>query len=184
MFTKLPMALLIAGILACAPAPAAERGYESNTNSSAVPPTSSAALPVNSEVPLAHDLHVDAADAHARKIPLLLVVTTQGCPYCARAKRQYLGPISAEAKYRAKVIVREVDAGSSAPLIDFAGNPSTHAAIARGYQVKRVPAVLAVDADGRVLADPVVGLVISDFYGAYIDGAIDQATANIRARGG
>lgn len=185
---KIPFNRLLAvtaAILACvaaAPFTCSTSNAAPSGASSGIPAAAAADAPLRSELTLAQNLHADAEDANARRVPLLLVFTTRNCPYCARARRQYLGPISTEPAYRGKVIVREIDAGSSAALTDFTGHPASHAALARGYKVTRVPTLIVVDGEGKVLADPVIGLLGSDFYGAYIDNAIDQGIANLRAR--
>ena len=45
-------------------------------------------------LPLAHDLASDARDAERERKPLLLYFDREECPYCERALREYLVPLS------------------------------------------------------------------------------------------
>ncbi|MEJ2655267.1 MAG: hypothetical protein P8Z69_08205, partial [Acidihalobacter sp.] len=54
---------------------------------------------------------------------------------------------------------------------------------ARRYHVSFTPTVLLLDAKGRLLAKPLVGLTTEDFYGAFLDEAIDEAVARMRRHG-
>ena len=60
---------------------------------------------------------------------------------------------------------------------NFGGTRTTHQALAERYGVFLSPTVLVVDANGRALGEPIVGLLTIDFYGAYIDNALKSARA-------
>ena len=137
-----------------------------------------------SELEPAQDLSADGRESSRRRAPLMLVFTTRSCPYCARAKREYLVPMNRDPAYRDKVMLREIDARAALPLRDFAGVSTTHAQFARSYKVRIVPTLIVVDAGGSALAEPIVGLLGPDFYGAYLDHAIDEGLAALRARAG
>jgi thioredoxin-related protein len=121
--------------------------------------------------------------ATARKLPVMLVFTRPGCPYCARAKKDHLEPLSASSGYGSQVIIREIEAPNDLiPLRDFDGNPTTHGEFARKYAVQAVPTVIMVDARGAPLADAIVGLNVPDFYNLYLEQAIDAARLKLRNR--
>ncbi len=118
-----------------------------------------------------------------RGAPIMLVFTRPECPYCARAKKDHLEPLRVSENYGAKVIIREIEAGnSSVALRDFEGNTTTHGDFARKYGVRNVPTVVVVDAQGKPLANPIIGLTLPDFYNLYLEQAIDQGRLQLRAR--
>src|SRR5690349_6334892 len=74
----------------------------------------------------ADDLAAIAADAAARRVPLMIVFTEASCPWCTRAKRDYLVPLQARGPLASKVIVRVVDVSTDRSLRGFGGEETTH----------------------------------------------------------
>src|SRR5471032_757341 len=66
------------------------------------------------------DLAADAARSRALHAPVLVFFSESWCPWCERVRREYLAPMQNDPAYRDRVLIREVDAGSDAPLTDFA----------------------------------------------------------------
>ncbi len=121
--------------------------------------------------------------AMERKLPIMLVFTRPGCPFCARAKKDHLEPLNASPGFRSKVIMREIEAPNELiPLRDFDGSQTTHADFARKYAVQVVPTVIMVDAMGAPLAETIVGINVPDFYNLYLEQAIDTARLKLRNR--
>lgn len=130
-------------------------------------------------VPHARDLAADAAIARAQRAPLLLFFTQTHCPYCARARTRYIGPMADSPAQRLRVVIREVDIETDTRLRGFRGEITSPKTLAKTYGVRAVPTVVVVDGAGRVLADPIVGLS-DDFYGAYLDNAVEAGIAAVR----
>lgn len=105
------------------------------------------------------------------------------CPYCARA-RNHLEPLRAGAEWGRNAIMLEIDVDSPARLRDFDGRWTTPRDFSRRLGIRMVPTVMVFDAEGRVAAEPVVGLAIEDFYTAYLERALETAAAKIAAAGG
>lgn len=121
--------------------------------------------------------------AAANNMPIMLVFTRPGCPFCARAKKDHLEPLSASPGYGAQVVVREIEAPNDLiPLRDFDGSMTTHGDFARQHSVTIVPTVIVVDGAGKPLTDAIVGLNVPDFYNLYLEQAIDAARLQLRAR--
>ena len=121
------------------------------------------------------DLAQEARAAEAAHVPLLVFYTQPDCPYCERARRDYLEPMIADPAERDRQRVVEVDITSGAPLTDFAGRRTTQARFAGSSHVRVVPTIAFVGARGEPLADPLVGLTLPDFYSTYLDRRIEQA---------
>ena len=124
-------------------------------------------------VPLTRDLRADALAAAQQHRPLLLFFTLEGCPYCARVRREYLGPMSDDPEQMKRALFREIPIEATVP--DFAGKPRLGRDIAEELKITIYPTVVLVDARGQVLAPPLVGFTVPDFYGAYLDDRIDAA---------
>ena len=129
----------------------------------------------------ADDLAATAVEAGKRRVPVMIVFTEASCPYCARAKRDYLVPMQSQGPFADKMIVREVDVASDRQLRDFAGRLTTHRQYARSAQVRIVPTVLVVDPRGEPVADPIAGLLAPDFYQLYLEHAVEAGLLKLRA---
>jgi hypothetical protein len=118
-----------------------------------------------------------AADA-ARQLnqPLLILVSLEGCPFCQAVRQSYLLPLQAEGLQP----VVQVDMRSNRPLLDFAGQPSTHAQQIQAWRIKLAPTLLFVGPGGRELAPRLVGASLPDFYGSYLEQRLDAARLALR----
>ncbi len=88
--------------------------------------------------------------------------------------------MSAEAPWRDDALMRQIEADRAVAVVGFDGRPTTHSALAARYGVTLTPTVLVVDGTGAPLAEPVVGLLTADFYGAYLDDALRAGLAKLR----
>ncbi len=138
----------------------------------------SAGLPADDPpLPAASDLRALGARSAQLKAPIVLLLSTPGCPYCREVRRNYLAPQWAEQKTRAgpQLLFVEIEITSAQPLIDFDGSATTQAAYAARHGIDVVPVVLVVDSRGRPLAEPLVGLDRSGFYDSYLQSRFDEA---------
>jgi thioredoxin-related protein len=135
------------------------------------------ALPAahGNELPAVLDLRSEAEQARRLGGPLIILFSRPDCKYCATVRRDYLLPLSTNSGYGKRLLVHQIDQDSSAPLIDFQGVKTSHAAFAAGEKIKLVPVVAFYGPDGRQLAPAIVGLRLPDFYQAYLDEALALA---------
>ena len=138
------------------------------------------AAPACAQISAARNLAADARLAAERRIPLLVLFSEAGCPWCERARQEFLLPMQRNPEYRGKVMMREVGTDNPAVLLDFAGNATTQAEFARRSQINMVPTVMLFGARGVALAEPLVGFGSADYYGYFIDQRIDAALAQLR----
>ncbi len=131
-------------------------------------------------MPYATDLAAAAAEAREKKVAVLLMFGTPNCPFCLRLLDEFLIPMTRNPEYGGKVIMRQVELSSSRPLRDFSGQPTTHARFARQHKMRLAPTVALFSPTGVLLGEPLVGLSTPDYYGAFLDRAIDEALATLR----
>ncbi len=96
--------------------------------------------------------------------PLVVLASTDGCPWCKLVRDHYLEPLRRDQGLHAV----QLDLGSRAGLVDFAGGAATHEELLRRWRVQVAPTLLFFGRDGREVAPRLVG-VAADFYGAYLD---------------
>ncbi|TCV86388.1 thioredoxin fold domain-containing protein [Sulfurirhabdus autotrophica] len=132
-------------------------------------------------LPYVQDFTTEAKAAQAKQVPILVLFMSPHCVYCERVLQEFLLPMGRNADYDTKVIMRQIDMGSESKLLDFKGRSTTQSKFASMHKVRMVPTIKVFDAQGNELADPIVGLLTPDYYGGYLDNAIDQGLAKIRA---
>ena len=137
----------------------------------------------DADVPVTRDLASESQAAQARQMPVLVLFMSPHCPYCDRVLKEFLLPMQRNPEYGTKVVMRQVAIDSNARLLDFNGRATTHAQFAAQNRVKLVPTIKMFDARGRELTEPLVGLLTPDFYGSYLDQAIEEALAKVRSSG-
>ena len=143
-----------------------------------VPIALSAAQP---SLPKAADLARDGVAMRAAKMPMVVLYSQAGCTYCDEA-RTYLVPMARDSANAQRAIFRQIDIDSDAALTDFAGKPTTHRRLATELGAKFTPTVSVLDAEGRALGEEIIGMRLPDFYGQYVDNAIDDARAALAGR--
>ncbi|MHB8455580.1 MAG: thioredoxin fold domain-containing protein [Acidiferrobacterales bacterium] len=136
----------------------------------------SAPIAVAAGLPAARNLQADALRAR----PVLVFFSARSCAYCKEVENLYLKPMYADAGYRDKVIIRQVDIDSTRVMRDFSGKSTSGVAFARRYGVSLTPTIKFLDARGRELVPALVGVSSPDFYGSYLDQAITAAGARLR----
>jgi thioredoxin-related protein len=131
-------------------------------------------------LPFATNLADAARIAREQRVPVLIAFTLKHCPYCATARRDYLEPMRASAKWRDKAIMLELQLDGAQPLRDFEGNATTARDFARKFSVRSVPTVIVFDDSGKPTATPLVGLSSGDFYSLYLEQAVESGLIQMR----
>lgn len=141
-----------------------------------------AVLPARAEqgVPMAHDLSSDARAALDKGGVVLVAFVGSDCGYCETVLNEFLIPMTLNPDYQGKLVMRRVVARAPDELKDFNGKASSHGQFAGRNGVRLVPTVMLFDDKGRLLAKPLVGLSTVDYYGYYLDQAIDTAIGKVR----
>ena len=140
-----------------------------------------AMMPAHAQrIELAHNLASDARAAAQQGKPLFLFVTQPGCPFCDRARREYLRHLAVDPAYTRRLLFRELSIEGN--VTGFDGKRSTGLAAARALKIKLYPTIVIVDGAGEAIAAPLVGFTVADFYGAQIDGRIEDAELQLAAR--
>lgn len=127
------------------------------------------------------DLRRDAEEARRAGVPLVIFYSSPSCSYCVTVRDEFLLPLQRQPG-GAGALIRRVDVESATPARDFRGRAVTHEQLARERRVAMVPTLGFYGWDGTQLAEPIVGLLTPDFYGAYIDRAIAQARGRLEAK--
>lgn len=135
-------------------------------------------------LPAVDDVQALAAQSARAGIPIIVLFTTPGCPFCQEARQNYLAPRLAEQQRRSKpeYLLREVDITSRRPVGTIDGRVLTEAQLADRYGIHFAPVLMAFDSRWRPLGEPLVGLDRAGFYESYVERLISAARQSNAAR--
>lgn len=125
--------------------------------------------------PTTSNLAADAALAAQSGMPLLLVFAQDHCEFCDRLDREFLNPAQATGAYNGKVLVRRFMMDSHSLVRDFSGAKQEASELAHAMKVYVTPTLIFVDGKGAELGPRIVGIDSGEFFGTYLDEAIDAA---------
>ena len=128
-------------------------------------------------LPTIDDLRAVAMESARAGIPVIVLFSTPGCPFCKEARENYLAPRLAEQRRRSapEYLLREVDITSRRPIGAIDGRSLTEAQFADRYSIGLAPVLIAFDAQWRPLGEPLVGLDRSGFYESYVERLLTEA---------
>lgn len=128
----------------------------------------------------ASDLAADARLATTKGVPLLVLYSRDDCSWCEKLRREYLLPLSRDPA--APAVVRELHMDRATALIDFSGRRTTSVDFSNRMGARFAPTVMFHGPDGIVLAETIVGFRLADFYGAYLERAIEESRSRLQNR--
>jgi thioredoxin-related protein len=134
------------------------------------------------------DWAVVASAAQKAQVPIIVMVSLEGCGFCKVVRQSHLLPMLAheitrentQEKSPPRAIVRQIEINGSHTLIDASGAIMSHAKFAKNLGAKVAPTVYFLNAKGEQIAPPLEGGLLPDFYSAYLDDALAIATNKIR----
>ncbi len=126
------------------------------------------------------DLRAITAQARKQQRPLLLFFSIPSCPFCLEVRRTHLAPRALDVDRGP--LIREVEISSRRTFIGRDGRMTSEYDFANAHGVRMVPHVVLVDADLKPLGEPMIGIGVSDFYGAYLADAIDNAMRKVQGK--
>jgi thioredoxin-related protein len=128
-------------------------------------PLSALAQPASAvSLPAAKSLPEELARALKNRQPLIVMASLDGCVFCRQARQSHLGPM-----HKAGTVIVQVDMRSKQPVLDFAGQLSTHEQLIRQWRISVAPTLLFFGPGGKEVADRMEGAYLPDFYGPYLE---------------
>ena len=126
------------------------------------------------------DLRVVAQEAQQRQIPILIMFSREGCPYCEVVREEFLKPMLRSGDYADRVLILEIHSDRYASLRDFNGDMISAESLAHRYRASFAPTVVFLDHHGKEMAKRLIGITTRDYYGGYLDEAINQSLQRVR----
>ena len=135
------------------------------------------------EVPLLHNLETAISEMNQGCRPLLLEFSAEYCEYCDLLEENILKPIRRNRDYDKRVVMRKVMLGNTTSINGFNGKPTSTDKLANRYNIMVTPTLIFVDTQGKEIAERMVGVTTLDFYGGYLDDALDLAKLKLEKQG-
>jgi len=132
------------------------------------------------DVPPLSDLRADLVEAEALRVPILLLIHSQGCTYCHYVVEDHLKPMILSGKYTQRVLIRQLAADDALDLVDASGKRISARDFARNLQVRFYPTIVFLDAEGKPMKERLVGVANIDLYGTQLEHALQRAEAQMK----
>ena len=116
-----------------------------------------------------------AARARAQGIPIVMVVTGNGCGHCERMKSEFLYDPTIQSFLGERALVRVYPESTGGKITDFDGERIRARMFIDRYEIFATPTLLFLDPDGKPIADPVVGYNDAVNYRDQVTGRLDEA---------
>lgn len=123
----------------------------------------------------ANDFQTISAEMRSRKLPLLLAFRAEYCGFCRQLENEYLIPMQQDQRYTERILIRSFTLGATETLTDFDGKKLDAETFTNRYSASLTPTLVFLDADGKEVAERLLGYNNPDFYGSYLESAIDAA---------
>jgi thioredoxin-related protein len=114
-------------------------------------------------------LKAAALRAQDKGLPLVVMTTLRGCPYCDLVRENYLYPMNASGQLVA-VQIDILDAGNEVEFFD--GRKLWPREISRIWKNRVAPTVYFFNAQGREVAERLEGVAVPDFFGSYLEARV------------
>jgi len=124
------------------------------------------------KLPWAKDLLEESRQAACHGQPLVVMFGSSTCPYCSFVRSLYIAPLMTDERYPG-IVSRELEIDSDQLVRDFSGKKVKMSKLAAKHGVTLVPQVVVFGPDGKQAGKPVIGISNEDFYGFYLDQAIE-----------
>ena len=125
-----------------------------------------------------------SAAARGDGLPVVVVVTGDGCGHCERMRRDLLADPETCALLNGQVVAREFHRETGGKVTDFDGEQVRSRVFLSRYQVFATPTVLFLDSKGEPLTEPLVGYSDAEAYRQLVEERLEQARFVLTARVG
>ncbi len=133
-----------------------------------------------SEIPQAENLGEIGRMSLQQRIPAVVFVSRDACPYCRTLRDKILEPMLAAGKFEDRAILIEVSLDRVDPFMGFGSHQVTAQAFGDSYKAAITPTLLFLDSEGHEVGKRIIGISNLELYGHYLQKSIDAALLVLR----
>ncbi|MCP4485875.1 MAG: hypothetical protein GY820_00895 [Gammaproteobacteria bacterium] len=111
---------------------------------------------------------------------IMLEVSASYCSFCLQLEEEIIKPMLRSGDYKANVLIRKFDIDSFSKSRDFNGSPISGASLAQRWNIKITPTLIFLNSQNQEVSERILGVNSLDYYGGYVDDAIDLGLTAIR----
>lgn len=126
------------------------------------------------------DMRVLEEQASASDLPVLLLFTAEECDYCEAIRAHYLEPMIRSGQYASSILFRQLYIDEFRYLRNHRGELVGGDQMALKFDVEVTPTILFIDANGKEMAERIVGLSGADYFDKTLTTHISQAQSNFQ----
>lgn len=138
-----------------------------------------ASLPISVKageiLPLAVDLQKTSATSAKHNVPIVIFYTATWCNYCKKLEENILHPLLETTNIEDYAEFRQVVMDKAHWMMkDFDGTDLEMKTYAPKQKVRVAPTTLIYNSKGELIAEPIIGLTLEEFYPGNLEKAINQ----------
>ena len=127
------------------------------------------------------DFSLTGDDARIQNIPIMVLFSSVHCDYCKFIKEEFLNPMLKSGDYLDKVIIKVVEDDEGDEVIDFNKETIDSGDFSDRYKIIFTPTIIFINSGGVELTERIVGLGNVEYFGGFLDEAIDNAQIKINS---
>jgi len=113
---------------------------------------------------------------------IMLEMSATYCGYCKTLEEEIIKPMLRSGDYNDNVLIRQVNIDIHGLMDDLGGDKTSPDQLARRYDIFITPTLLFLDGQGEEVSERILGVNSLDYYGAYVDEALEQGYHKIQSR--
>jgi thioredoxin-related protein len=110
---------------------------------------------------------------------ILLEMSASYCGYCRTLEAEIIKPMLRSGDYDKNVLIRQLEIDAYHPINDLFGSQSSPSEMANKLGVFVTPTLLFLNGEGKEVSKRIIGINTLEYYGAYVDEALNQGLQTI-----
>lgn len=120
--------------------------------------------------------------AHQQQLPMLVLFTSDFCPYCRLLEQDVLEPLLKSGETQGRILIGRLEVSPWEEVVDFHGKSMSAETFASNYQISVTPTVIFVDSNGDEIARRLIGINSVDLYWGELDSRISSSYRQVKTR--
>ncbi len=121
-----------------------------------------------------------AEHAAAEQKLIMLEVSATYCSFCLKLEEEIIKPMLRSGDYDANVLIRKFDIDKLSKPRDFSGSLISRSSLVKRWDIKITPTLIFLNSQNQEVSERILGVNSLDYFGGYVDDAIDHGLAAIR----
>lgn len=118
--------------------------------------------------------------ANDQKKLIMLEVSATYCSYCRKLEAAIIKPMLRSGDYDDSVLIRKIEIDEATHLINFDGSTISPGRLAQKLDIKVTPTIIFLNSQNQEVSERIVGVNSLDYFGGFVDDAIDHGLVAIR----